>query len=108
MAEKEVKSINDVAPATGGVALVFEDAEQVGGTEAVVNKELIFEDISEDITGEKGVFIVVKAREGDKVISFATGSKVVVKQLKKAKAEGNLPVKGTVKRVKGKRYFVIE
>lgn len=76
----------------------------------ILNKDIIVRDIA-DLTGDYGAFIVVLAELDGKMIQFATGSKVIMPKIKKAKIDNKLPLiaKITEKLSEKKRkYFDIE
>jgi hypothetical protein len=102
MANKYTDFDNKVEP-------VFPSAEQKKGVD-MIGETLIFKDFKE-MTGDNGEYLVVLCEQNEKDVSFACGSAVVVKQLKKAKDEKKLPLRALFSRVKNKEktfsYFTL-
>ncbi|MEM1544344.1 MAG: hypothetical protein QXD79_08275 [Candidatus Methanomethylicia archaeon] len=100
--KKEIKNISDLIP----TAKLF-DGERVSKDD-IEGKELIIKDFAEIPSRYEGreSFLVIQAQCDDKTVVF-TGSTVIDKKLKLIGKE-NLPVKATlkfVKGMKGRRYW---
>ena len=83
------------------VELAFPNAKQVKITD-LIGDNIVIKDYKE-VTGDNGVYFVILATNvADEEVSFANGSKVVMTQIAKAKAENKLPLRTLIKKVKNK------
>ena len=74
----------------------------------ILDKEIIIKDFEKRLSmyKEDDQFFTVQAELDGKIITFNTASSVLCKQLNRIRS--NLPVKATIKRPKGKRYFTLK
>jgi hypothetical protein len=99
--KEEIKEFSEVWEG-GGVTLEGEQLEIAD----VLDKKIIirnFRLLPSNI--HEGNFAVVQGELDDELITFPTGSKVIMAQLEKLKEK--LPIRGTITKPKGKRYYTL-
>ena len=85
----------------------YPDTKQVKFESEVLYKNVVILDYT-ILVGEKGEFLIIKAENADgELISFATSSAVLIKQIKDAKEKGKLPLRAGFDKPKGKRYYTL-
>jgi len=79
---------------------LFENSKQIEFAD-ILDKQLIVKDFRELPSEYNGTFIVVQAELDGELVTFATGSSILRKQIKSIK----LPVKAKIIKPENKRYY---
>ncbi len=106
MANEGLKRFSDEYPKE--TVMQF-DAKEID-TITILNEDIVIRDVVE-LTGEHGEFLVILADFKGEEVQFATGSKVIVPKIKKAKKEEKLPLIAKIVKKKSKNdktYLDIE